>query len=152
MKNGLVGVWGPLRGAVARADDATYRRAVSVAERIRETAEPELRCAIAFAFPDESAWAREEARGWLARIGESPDWSGYLLLASLDDAALLGEMVEAIGEAYPPKDWKGFLSWLATAIDRIGHEAARPAIEKLLGNAPRVKPRRAFETLLALTP
>jgi len=116
-----------LRVVVARADDATYQAARERAASLRGTVPLCLRCALSFAFPSEPAWARADAEAILesAKPGATLPWHGQMLLASLDDPALV-EKLKSTGN-WPWFAWDYGLEFVATMGER-----AVPTLDLLL--------------------
>lgn len=123
-----------LRQLVARFDRKDYAAALKEAKAIRKRGTLPMRCVIAFAFPEEPAFAAEDA---LAMMEDDEDttnvrnwWPIFAgeLLASLRDAghieALIGNIDGAAASAFA-----------AEIRDNLGDESATPLVQLL----PRTK-------------
>jgi hypothetical protein len=122
--------WETLRAAIAGADEAEHAAAKDAANELRAAAPSVVRCAIAFAFPDEPSWADEEARAFMTgeearreTFANMPRMAQYgaCLLASVGDAEVAARLLERIVER----------RWYDSAA-RYGLEAVRAAGEGAL--------------------
>jgi hypothetical protein len=123
------GPWLALRAAVADADPETYEEARQIAEKIRRRACPAVSCGLAFAFPSEHEWARQDAIYELARCDRNKDQGApdhmIALLASLRDPAL-AERIVRVAVDRCSADEAGDLAWEMVA--NLGMHAERPLV------------------------
>lgn len=88
--------WRAMRRRLAEASADAYGEARDHVARVRAGASLELRCAIAFAFPTDVAFCREDAEACLERataMGPAP--GALLLVSTLLDAPLLRRLIAA---------------------------------------------------------
>lgn len=124
LDRGLPGPWHRLRELVLGASDDAYRTARAQAERLQRGASLPLRCGIAYAFPDEPAWAKA-ALGKHDATGEVPQCL-TLLLPSLDRPELAARVADTtLDFACPFYDGR-----VAMVIERFG-VAALPFARRL---------------------
>lgn len=138
-----------LRQLVARLGRKDYAAALKEAKAIRKRATLPMRCVIAFAFPEESAFAAEDA---LAMMEDDEDttkvrswWPIFAgeLLASLRDAERIKALIGGV-------DATAASAFAAEMRDNLGDEAAVPLAQLL----PRTKGkvRGNIASLLATLP
>ncbi|MEW6279946.1 MAG: DUF4132 domain-containing protein, partial [Candidatus Eremiobacterota bacterium] len=83
--------WKALRRHLAGVDDGAYREALDAARSVRIGATVRMRAALAYAFPEETDWSREEALKQLETVsrwsasGKGTFYPDECLLASLAD-------------------------------------------------------------------
>jgi hypothetical protein len=116
------GPWDAVRAAVAAASDANHAEARALAEKLRKGAPHLVRTMIAYAFPDEPAWAAADAEEGLA-LAHPPAHLGFLL-ASLRDATLAARVA---GELVPERS-TDVVSFALDLVAGLGVEAAEPLL------------------------
>ena len=110
---GVPDQWQRLRELLLTATDDAYRTARDHAKRLRRNASFPLLCAIAYAFPEEPAWAREALA---AHDPADPPQCLTLLLPSLDRP----ELVERIADTTLDFAAPFFDGRVAMVIERFG--------------------------------
>jgi len=129
-KRGLVthDRWELLRCMLADAIEPTYDEAHGIADLARiRAADPEVQLLIAFAFPDEHAWARDAAKAALALAKQR---RGVFTLASYLTVAPIETAMKLVDRS---PNWM-VTSKIATLLAHHGVEAT-PVLAKLLSRA-----------------
>jgi hypothetical protein len=129
-----------LRRLVAVVDDAGYVEVHATAAELMTSTSPSVRCAIAFLFPNEPAWARAEAE--VALASQAPPLAADLLFDSLDDVELLGRLVDACAAARHVHGVGALSSHALELVATLGSRAT-PMLVKMLAAAEKAKkPKR----------
>jgi len=129
-------LWIPARALFASLDGAGYAEARKAAASAIRNLPHGWRCAMAYAFPDEPAWAAEEAKVCVAQK-ESSYWHVRSLLASIADPELARQLAALVNHAYKEEPL------YYTLVDTLGSGAA-PALAVL------VEQRKITEAIPAL--
>ncbi|HEY2738276.1 MAG TPA: WGR domain-containing protein, partial [Thermoanaerobaculia bacterium] len=134
--DGRIGPWLMLRRILASVPLEEWESARQTAERLRAGATPAVRCALAYLFPDQPAWAVEEAQKILATGVLLPPY-GCLLLATLQDGELLDRLVASSPNGhhlFPHLDfWNEDALGTTLSMAEGAGAGAVPALVRLLG-------------------
>jgi hypothetical protein len=123
-----LGLWDELRLILCTCSDADYDEARRTAGELRAQVPPVIRCALAYVFPDLSAWAHEDARAdrWSACWGfQYPRRPHFLLAAAMTDPTLLATRVAELRYQALP--------YALDVIDIGGADLAAPILEIVEG-------------------
>jgi Domain of unknown function (DUF4132) len=126
--------WLDLRRRLAAAGEAEWEAARGTAERLRSGAPLELRAALAYLFPDVTAWAEEDAQEVLA-AGKTKNLAGCLACSLTDMSLVMAlaaavESLESLAPQVEPYE-VDFRSLPLTLVDGAGR-AAVPVLLSLL--------------------
>jgi hypothetical protein len=135
-----LGLLKELRRLVATVDDAGYVEVHAAALALMASPSPSVRCAIAFLFPNEPAWARAEAE--VALASQAPPLAADLLFDSLDDVDLLTRLADACVAARHVHGVSALSSHALELLATLGSRAT-PILLKVLAAAEKAKkPKR----------
>ncbi len=112
------------RPVLAQADDESYAAARDRAAEEMVRLPLGWRCAMAYVFPDEPAWAAEQARACIAD-GLPSAWYVRALLASIADAEIAEGLAHLVKDGYEQEPL------YYTLVDTLGPDAA-PALRVLI--------------------
>lgn len=121
--SGILGPWARLRERLTQVSERAYERARLAAEARRADLDRGRRCAVAYLFPLEPGWAKQEIEAYAYALeAAEPQWGrthGALgpLASSVDDLATLRALLENA-----PTAWSYVLrdGHVFTALDRLG--------------------------------
>ena len=136
--------WHVLRGAIAEASTKDYKKARAMAAQLRKDAPLPARALLAFAFPAESAWAKEAVADMLPIIARTKKcYSVYLArlcaVATPEDAMLL---VTTPNGALSQRD-------LLTILAHHG-EAGAKVVEAAMRGATNQQMRKTYAEVLLM--
>ncbi len=103
-----------LRKAAVEASEDEFSRALKLAREARKGASLELKCLFSYVFPEEPAWAAEDAQECLA--SQTYPTFGWKLLASLDDFDLAAQIVD---RSFQKGQWGMDESMYVWGYDRV---------------------------------
>ena len=130
--------WSTIRAVLALTDEKTYARARAVATELRKSVPLGVRAWIAFAFPDEQAWADADAE---AALAEKTFTGPTRYLATVASAPLAERLIRLPGSYYDDEH-------LVTLIKKHG-DAAAPLIGAAMTSSGRAEKRKDNAKILA---
>lgn len=148
IQGGAAGPWGRLRQHVAAQDDVGYATVSKLAAELHVHAGAEARLGLAFAFPDERAWAEHEAQVLIAAVGHHGQGRAAML-ASLRDPARALELVGGVSNTYSCRlGSTGFEPVLLTLLALQGADVV-PVLDALAERAAGSEDARDLASTLA---